>query len=99
MAVISFDECLKKRMLVRIAPDRRLAEKEMSVAKEDLCKARHTFEADMDYKWSIVKAYYAMFHAARALLYAIGLREKPRLHSRGVENAVQRGKDTIVLRG
>ena len=37
-------------------------------------RARKTFE-DGDYKWATIQAYYAMFHAARALLYARNLRE------------------------
>jgi len=28
------------------------------------------------YKWSTIQAYYAMFHAARALIYSKGYREK-----------------------
>lgn len=31
---------------------------------------------DDDAKWAIVKAYYAMFHAARALLFSKNFREK-----------------------
>src|SRR3989344_6585096 len=29
-----------------------------------------------DFKWAIVKSYYSMFHAARALLFSLGLKER-----------------------
>ncbi|MHA1794792.1 MAG: HEPN domain-containing protein, partial [Promethearchaeota archaeon] len=31
---------------------------------------------NMDFKWAIIKSYYAMFHAAKALLFSVGLKEK-----------------------
>ena len=32
--------------------------------------------AETDYKWATIQAYYAMFHAGRALLYVKNYREK-----------------------
>lgn len=29
-----------------------------------------------DYKWCIIKSYYAMFHAAKALLFSLGFKER-----------------------
>jgi uncharacterized protein (UPF0332 family) len=52
-----------------------LVDKELSVAKSDLIDAKAGFE-DKRYKWSTIQAYYAMFHAARALIYSRNYREK-----------------------
>lgn len=66
---------LKERKLLRIRADRELILKEIEGASYDLAKSRKSLE-DNDAKWAIVKAYYAMFHAARALLFSRNLREK-----------------------
>jgi uncharacterized protein (UPF0332 family) len=52
-----------------------LVDKELAVAKSDLIDAKAGFE-DKRYKWSTIQAYYAMFHAARALIYSRNYREK-----------------------
>jgi len=49
--------------------------KELSVARSDLLDAKASYE-NQRYKWSTIQAYYAMFHAARALIYSRGYREK-----------------------
>ena len=72
---MDIDECIRERFLTRIRPARDLVEKELKETEYDINKARLTFEEE-DYKWRIVKSYYAMFHAARALLFALGLIEK-----------------------
>lgn len=69
------EECVEKRYLVRTKPDKELIQKEVREADYDLEKAENTFR-EKDYKWSIVKSYYAMFHIARALLFKLGWREK-----------------------
>lgn len=43
--------------------------------KNDLSDAKAGYENER-YKWSTIQAYYAMFHAARALVYSQGYREK-----------------------
>jgi len=48
---------------------------ELNDSKYDLEKAKKSFEED-DYKWTIVQAYYSMFHICRALLYKNNFREK-----------------------
>lgn len=68
-------ECLEQRFLIKTKPAEDLIQKEFSEAEYDLEKAKKAFE-DEDYKWSIVKSYYCMFHAARAVLFKIGLKEK-----------------------
>ena len=72
---MDIDECIEKRFLEKIKPATDLVEKELREAEYDIEKAENAFE-DEDYKWCIVKAYYTIFHAARALLFKIGLREK-----------------------
>lgn len=67
--------CLEEGYLQKIKPDGDLIKKELIEAEYDLEKARKTFK-EQDYKWSIVKSYYAMFHAARAVLFKLGFREK-----------------------
>ena len=72
---MDINECIEKRFLEKIKPAIDLVEKELREAEYDIEKAENAFE-DEDYKWCIVKAYYTIFHAARALLFKIGLREK-----------------------
>ena len=70
-----FDECVRKRKIVRERKDPALVKKELEQAAYDLGRARDSF-GDGDFKWSTVQAYYVMFHAARALLFSKGYREK-----------------------
>jgi len=49
--------------------------KELEVALEDLKTCRESL-VQMNYKWATIQAYYAMFHAARTLLYHKCYREK-----------------------
>ena len=52
-----------------------LVEKEQNESEIDLAEAKKELESE-GYKWAIVKAYYSMFHLARALLYNKNYREK-----------------------
>ena len=70
-----FERCLDKRWLVRMPEARYLVTKELDVAHDDLAEAEAGYERG-SYKWSTIQSYYAMFHAARALLYSRGYREK-----------------------
>ncbi len=69
------NDCLKQGKIVRFPEARNLSAKELEVAGEDL-KACLESLAQKNYKWATVQAYYAMFHAARTLLYHKGYREK-----------------------
>jgi uncharacterized protein (UPF0332 family) len=60
---------------VSFSRGRRLVNKELSVARSDLSDAKAGYE-DERYKWSTIQGYYAMFHAARALIYSRSYREK-----------------------
>ena len=76
----------------RIKVERDLIEKELEEAKYDLERAKHAIEED-DFKWSIVKSYYSMFHAARAVLFSLGLKERRHFAIRVVlENLNMEGK-------
>jgi len=70
-----FRQLLEERRLVRIKPDRKLVFKEIEGAKSDLETARKSLQ-DGNFKWAIIQAYYSIFHAARALVYSKGFREK-----------------------
>ena len=61
---------------------RRNAEAELERAETCLREARHLEEAELPYG-AASRAYYAVFHAARALLFSVGL--EPTSH-RGVTN-------------
>jgi len=71
----AFRECLKKRKIIVFPRARNLVQKELATAAQDLAEARDRFEHGR-YKYATINAYYAVFHAARALIYAKGYRER-----------------------
>lgn len=85
-------DCIDQGYLRKCAFDTKLVEKELKEAEYDFGKAKHALEEE-DFKWCIVKAYYSMFHAAKAVLFSLGLREK-RHFAVGVvlEDLVKKGK-------
>jgi uncharacterized protein (UPF0332 family) len=70
-----FDGCLKKGRIVRQDPAAGLIPAELEAARSDLESARHSLDKHNE-KWATIQAYYSIFHAARALLFAKGYREK-----------------------
>lgn len=70
-----FKQCLESNKITSFTKGKSLVKKELSVAKSDLVDAKAGYENER-YKWSTIQAYYAMFHAARALVYSKGYREK-----------------------
>jgi uncharacterized protein (UPF0332 family) len=70
-----FEKCLKERRIQRIDVSGELVKKEMDAAEYDLERAGRNVEEE-DFKWASVQAYYSMFHAAKALLFSKGYREK-----------------------
>ncbi len=70
-----FKQCLESKKIVSFARGKRLVKKELSVARSDLSDAKAGYVSER-YKWSTIQGYYAMFHAARALVYSRGYREK-----------------------
>ena len=75
MKLPEFDDCLKRGKIVRFPAAMKLASKELDVARGDLKTSQKSLK-QKGYKWATVQAYYAMFHAARTLLYHQGYREK-----------------------
>ncbi|MFC1808042.1 HEPN domain-containing protein [Candidatus Omnitrophota bacterium] len=70
-----FKRCIEKKNLVKADADKELIKKELTAAGSDLKDSRDVF-AIGKYKLATITAYYCMFHAARALLYSKGYREK-----------------------
>jgi uncharacterized protein (UPF0332 family) len=70
-----FSQCLENKKIIPFAKGKNLVKKEISIAHSDLSDAKAGYENER-YKWSTIQAYYAMFHAARALIYSQGYREK-----------------------
>ena len=75
MKLPEFDACLKRGKIARFPPAKKLAIKELDVAKADWTVSQQSLK-QKNYKWATVQAYYTMFHAARTLLYHKGYREK-----------------------
>lgn len=72
---MNFEECLKNGRIKEFSQGRYLVSKEFKTAERDLNDAKDGFEREK-YKWTTIQSYYAMFHAARALLYNKNYREK-----------------------
>lgn len=70
-----FKQLLGERRLTKIKSDRKLVLKEMKGAESDLQAARKSLQ-NGNFKWATIQGYYSIFHAARALLYSKGFREK-----------------------
>jgi uncharacterized protein (UPF0332 family) len=70
-----FKNCLDKKKLYRSEAGKALAGKEFKSARDDPAEAELSL-SQKRYKWATIQAYYAMFHAARALLYSRGYRER-----------------------
>ena len=72
---MDFDDAVKRGLLQKVATDKKMIEKEIKNAEYDIDKAKNSLEEE-DYKWAVIKAYYSMLDASRALLFSIGFREK-----------------------
>ncbi|MFU8890631.1 MAG: HEPN domain-containing protein [Anaerosomatales bacterium] len=70
-----FNECLKRRGLVRFSSAPDVVERELAAAAADLADAGTMLE-NGQWKWLTITGYYAMFHAARALVMREGYAEK-----------------------
>ncbi|MBU5678844.1 MAG: HEPN domain-containing protein [Candidatus Aenigmatarchaeota archaeon] len=89
---MNIDECINEGYLRRINPQPNLIEKELKEAEYDLNSAIRAIE-EKDFKWCIIKCYYSMFHAARAVLFSIGLKERRHFAIQVVlEDLVKKGK-------
>ncbi len=72
---MNIEALIAKGMLSRIPPDKELAEKEWAECEIDLGEAKKELKGG-GHKWAIIKAYYSMFHAAKAVLFLFGLKER-----------------------
>lgn len=72
---MNIDECFEKRLLRKERPDMRKAGRSMEIALEKLDKAKKAHESGV-YEASVILAYNAAFHAARAVLFRDGIVEK-----------------------
>ena len=72
---MNVDECLKEGILAKIAPDRGKAESSLRMAAHKLSLAEKEIEHGI-YENAVLSAYTAMFHAARALLFRDGFKER-----------------------
>ncbi len=90
--------CIEKGYLRKTEPDTKIIEKELTEADYDLKRAKHALE-EKDFKWCIIKSYYSMFHAARAVLFTLGLKEKRHFAVQVVlEDLIKKGKlESIYL--
>ncbi len=73
--MIGFNECLQKGLLRKIPASREKALQSIEKAKELLEEAKANFEEER-INSTIIIAYLAIFHAARAILFKDGYREK-----------------------
>jgi len=71
----AFLKLLEERRILRVKRDPALVKKELAAARSDLKDALDSLRIGKC-KWATIQGYYAMFHAARALLYDKGFREK-----------------------
>jgi uncharacterized protein (UPF0332 family) len=72
---LAYHDCLRKGKIRPFSRGRALAAKELGSAESDLHRAEAT-SREGDFKWATIQLYYSMFHAARALLYTLNLREQ-----------------------
>lgn len=70
-----FRRFVEDRRLIRIKIDRKMILKEIEGAMSDLEEANNSLSRQK-FKWATIQGYYSMFHAARALVYSKGFREK-----------------------
>jgi uncharacterized protein (UPF0332 family) len=73
--VSNLSDCLKSGMIRSYSASKDEIIKELGQSDNDLARAKETINVG-DYKWSTIQAYYSMFHAAKAVLYSAGYREK-----------------------
>jgi len=71
----AFRKCLENRKIFPALHAESLVRKELNAAEQDLAEAKDRLQNER-YKYATIDAYYAAFHAARALLYSKGLRER-----------------------
>jgi uncharacterized protein (UPF0332 family) len=71
----AFKDCLKNKKIVPFQRAKSLVKKELSAAIDDLAEAKDRLK-NGKHKYATINSYYSTFHAARALLYSKGYRER-----------------------
>lgn len=69
------EDLVKKNSLKKGNYSAEMYQKEFRVGEKDLETAQKSYK-DCNFKWAVIQAYYAIFHAARALLFKSGFREE-----------------------
>ena len=72
---LEFQKCLESKKIKPFSKGKILVSKELEIAEDDRRTAKESLTKN-NYKWSTIQSYYSMFHAARALLYNQGYRER-----------------------
>ena len=72
---MNIEQMLENGMLRKEVCTKEMIDKELDQSELDLQTAKESFE-EGKYKWSIVQAYYSIFHISRAMLFKKGYREK-----------------------
>ena len=71
----NYNDCVRKGLLKKIPPSKDKATQSLKKAREWLKEAENSLKADA-FSSSILASYVVMFHAARAILFFDGFREK-----------------------
>lgn len=69
------ERCFSEGMLKRIGTDMEKAHSSLKLAAKNLEDAKTSADNKL-FNWSLIAAYTSMFHAARALLYKDGVKER-----------------------
>jgi uncharacterized protein (UPF0332 family) len=72
---MKINDLIKKGLLKKEISDIEKSKKSIKVAYRNIKDAKIMFDVE-EYNWSMIATYMAMFHAARALLFKDGYREK-----------------------
>jgi len=75
MNKFGINEAIEKRKIIPFAAGPKISGKELKIAKEDLQESKESLVKGK-FKWATTQAYYALFHASRALIYKRKYREK-----------------------
>lgn len=75
MKTFNLQEAIRKKRIISFSDGPKVAAKEIATAREDLKDAKDVLALGKT-KLATVSAYYAIFHATRALLYTKKYREK-----------------------
>ncbi len=80
---MSLEELLKKRIIQKIEPDKKVSKELMKISKRDLETAKLMYKHE-NYDWCLATAYNAMLQAGRALMFSLGYRAYTKYHHVGV---------------